>query len=82
MASDSMLAEVIAERDFARAECERLRFKLSMQQLSHSPASRMQQDQGHRGFERQPQPPSIYDRLDGAAATKLDTGKFCNANYL
>ena len=82
--AESKLAEVTAGRDFSRAECEELRLKLSMQQETNSPGFRMEQDQGHRGCGRQPQPPppSIYDRLDISAATEIDTGKLCDIDLL
>ena len=70
-AAESKLAEVTAERNFSRAECEELRLRLSMQQQSDSPAFRPQQDQGHRGRERQPQPPSTYARFQALLPQKL-----------
>lgn len=78
MTVESQLAEVTAQRDFSRAECEELRLKLSMQQ---QPDSRMEQDQGRRACERQPQPPSHHDRPNGSAATEVHTGKVCITTY-
>ena len=81
MAAESRLAEVTAERDFSHAQCAELRLKLSMQQPNR-PASRLEQEQGLTGCERQPQPPSLNDRHEGPAATEIDKGKFCYTNHV
>ena len=79
-AAESKLAEVTAERDLSGAECAEL--KLRMQQQTDSPASRMQQDHGHRGFLRQPQPPGHHDGLVALLLQKLTQVRFVSPPIL